>query len=103
VVFTSNAFAVLGLRAFYLLLATSMDRFCYLKQGIAVLLVFIGVKMLASPVIHVPVTASLAVIVVAVGGAVTASLWRERTRSRQAQDGRPVPGQAQPPHRPVRR
>ena len=51
VVFTSNAFAVLGLRALYFLLAGSVDRFAYLKQGIAVLLVFIGVKMLISPLV----------------------------------------------------
>jgi tellurite resistance protein TerC len=93
VVFTSNAFAVLGLRALYFLLAGSMDRFRYLKQGLAVLLVFIGVKMLVSGVVHVPVTVSLAVIAVVVGGAVGASLWRDRTRPRpaQRQDG-PVPG-----------
>src|SRR5260370_1192425 len=63
VVFTSNAFAVLGLRALYFLLAGSMDRFAYLKQGIALLLVFIGVKMLLSPVVHLPLWVSLAVIV----------------------------------------
>ncbi len=93
VVFTSNAFAVLGLRALYFLLAGSMDRFRYLKQGLAVLLVFIGVKMLVSGVVHVPVTVSLAVIAVVVGGAVGASLWHDRTRPRpaQRQDG-PVPG-----------
>ena len=93
VVFTSNAFAVLGLRALYFLLAGSMDRFRYLKQGLAVLLVFIGVKMLVSGVVHVPVTVSLAVIAVVVGGAVGASLWRDRTHPRpaQQQDG-PVPG-----------
>ena len=93
VVFTSNAFAVLGLRALYFLLAGSMDRFRYLKQGLAVLLVFIGVKMLVSGVVHVPVTVSLAVIALVVGGAVGASLWRDRTRPRpaQRQDG-PVPG-----------
>ena len=88
VVFTSNAFAVLGLRALYFLLAGSMDRFCYLKQGLAVLLVFIGVKMLISPFVHVPVAASLAVIVVVVGGAVGASLWRDRARP-------PVPDEKQ--------
>ena len=49
VVFTSNAFAVLGLRALYFLLAGSVDRFAYLKQGIAVLLVFIGVKTPSHP------------------------------------------------------
>lgn len=89
IVFTSNAFAVLGLRALYFLLAGSMDRFRYLKQGLAVLLVFIGVKMLASAFVHVPVTVSLAVIALVVGGAVAASLWRDRARPRPAerQDG----------------
>jgi tellurite resistance protein TerC len=93
VVFTSNAFAVLGLRALYFLLAGSMDRFRYLKQGLAVLLVFIGAKMLVSPLVHVPVTVSLAVIAAVVGGAVAASLWRDHARPRPArhQDG-PVPG-----------
>jgi len=93
VVFTSNAFAVLGLRALYFLLAGSMDRFRYLKQGLAVLLVFIGVKMLVSGVVHVPVTVSLAVMAAVVAGAVGASLWRDRTHPRpaQRQDG-PVPG-----------
>jgi tellurite resistance protein TerC len=93
VVFTSSAFAVLGLRALYFLLAGSMDRFRYLKQGLAVLLVFIGVKMLTSAFVHVPVTVSLAVIAVVVGGSVAASLWRDRARPRpvERQDG-PVPG-----------
>lgn len=82
VVFTSNAFAVLGLRALYFLLAGSVNRFAYLKQGLAVLLVFIGMKMLVSPFLHVPVTVSLIVIVAIVGGAVAASVWRDRTRRR---------------------
>jgi tellurite resistance protein TerC len=82
VVFTSNAFAVLGLRALYVLLAGSLDRFCYLRQGIALLLVFIGAKMLISPFVHLPVTASLAVIVVAVGGSVAASRWHDRVGPR---------------------
>ena len=85
VVFTSNAFAVLGLRALYLLLAGSVDRFAYLKQGIALLLVFIGTKMLISPLVHLPVWMSLAAIAVVAGGAAAASLWRDRaTRPRQA-------------------
>jgi tellurite resistance protein TerC len=82
VVFTSNAFAVLGLRALYFLLAGSVDRFRYLKQGLALLLVFIGAKMLLAHVIHIPVLASLGVIAAVVAGAVAASLWRDRGRPR---------------------
>ena len=78
VVFTSNAFAVLGLRALYFLLAGSMDRFSYLKQGLAVLLAFIGTKMLISPFVRLQITVSLAVIIAVVGGAVAVSLWRDR-------------------------
>ena len=78
VVFTSNAFAVLGLRALYFLLAGSMHRFSFLKPALAVLLVFIGVKMLVSPLVHLPVTVSLGVIAAVVGGAVAASVIRDR-------------------------
>lgn len=78
VVFTSNAFAVLGLRALYVLLARSMGRFSYLRQGMAMLLVFIGAKMLVSPLIEVPIVVSLVVIIAVVAGAAAASLWRER-------------------------
>jgi tellurite resistance protein TerC len=104
IVFTSNAFAVLGLRALYFLLAGSMSRFRYLKQGLAVLLVFIGVKMLVAQLVHLPVTVSLAVIVGVVGTAVAASLWRDRADGRRDRDApsdgqsenrgekRPVPG-----------
>jgi tellurite resistance protein TerC len=93
VVFTSNAFAVLGLRALYFLLAGSVDRFAYLKQGIALLLVFIGIKMLISPLVHLPVWVSLAVIAVVVAGAVAASLWRDRRLPRQPPEPRKVPAQ----------
>ena len=78
VVFTSNAFAVLGLRALYFLLAGSADRFVYLKPGIALLLVFIGVKMLLYDVVHMPVWVSLAVIAAVASGAIGASVWRDR-------------------------
>ena len=87
VVFTSNAFAVLGLRALYFLLAGSADRFVYLKPGIALLLVFIGVKMLLYDVVHMPVWVSLVVIAAVGGGAVAGSLWRDRLRRRRAPEG----------------
>ena len=82
VVFTSNAFAVLGLRALYFLLAGSVDRFAFLKPGIAVLLIFIGVKMLVSPLVHLPVTVSLAVIIVVAAGTAACGLRRNRGRLR---------------------
>jgi tellurite resistance protein TerC len=91
VVFTSNAFAVLGLRALYFLLAGSVDRFAYLRPGIALLLVFIGVKMLLYEVVHLPVWVSLVVIAVVAGGAVAASLWRDRRRARPAPSPRQEP------------
>ncbi len=92
VVFTSNAFAVLGLRSLYFLLAGSLERIRYLRHGLAVLLVFIGVKMLISDFVHLPVVVSLAVIVVVIGTAVVASRWRDRTR----------PLRIQQPNEPVR-
>ncbi len=96
VVFTSNAFAVLGLRALYFLLAGSLDRFAYLKPGIAILLVFIGVKMLVSPVVHLPVWVSLAVIALVAGGAVAASVWRDRRRPRPGPEQRGEPDRGEP-------
>lgn len=73
-VFTSNAFAILGLRSMYFLLAGMMDRFRYLKVGLAAVLVFVGTKMLASDLIGVPIWASLGVIAATIGVAVALSL-----------------------------
>ena len=61
-VFTSNAFAILGLRALYFLLAGMMNRFVYLKFGLSAILVFVGVKMLIVDLWHVPTAVSLGVI-----------------------------------------
>jgi tellurite resistance protein TerC len=78
VAFTSNVCAILGLRALYFALAGSLQRFEYLSWGLAIVLGFVGVKMLLSKVIHIPIYVSLSVIVVAVGGAVLVSLWMTR-------------------------
>jgi tellurite resistance protein TerC len=78
VAFTSNVCAILGLRALYFALAGSLQRFEYLSWGLALVLGFVGVKMLLSKVIHIPIYASLGVIVVAVGGAILVSLWMTR-------------------------
>ena len=94
IVFTSNAFAILGLRALYFVLAGAMERFSYLRHGLAVLLAFIGAKMLLAGVVHVPTTVSLAAIVTIIGSSVLLSLWRQRE---QRPSGRPpVSGPARP-------
>jgi len=77
-VFTSNAFAILGLRALYFLLADLMDRFTYLKLGLAVVLVFVGVKMLVSEQWHPPGWLPLVVIASILGISVWASLRSTR-------------------------
>lgn len=73
-VFTSNAFAILGLRAMYFLLADLIHRFIYLKAGLAAILVFVGVKMLLLDVWKVPIWLSLTVIATSITIAVVASL-----------------------------
>ncbi len=78
-VFTSNAFAILGLRAMYFLLADLMHRFIYLKVGLAAILVFVGVKMLLLDVWKVPIWLSLTVIAACVTVSVVASLRATRT------------------------
>jgi tellurite resistance protein TerC len=77
-VLTSNAFAVLGLRALYFLLDDLVDRFVHLRTGLAVILVLVGLKMLLSDVVTVPVVGSLATIALCLGVAVLASLRTTR-------------------------
>lgn len=78
IVFTSNIFAIMGLRALYFLLADVADRFHLLKYGLAMVLTFIGTKMLIMPWYHVPVQASLAIVAVLIGASVIASLIATR-------------------------
>jgi len=74
IVFTSNIFAILGLRALYFLLADSLDRFRYLKVGLGTVLLFIGAKMLISDWYKIPIVVSLGVVVALLGGAIVWSL-----------------------------
>jgi tellurite resistance protein TerC len=74
IVFTSNAFAILGLRALYFLLADMMGRFVYLKYGLAAILSLVGVKMLISELYKVPVVVSLSLIVLILAATAIASL-----------------------------
>ncbi len=77
IVLTSNIFAILGLRAMYFLLAGVADRFSLLKYGLAIVLMFIGVKMLLIDIYKIPVGFSLAVVAVIIGASVWASLRKE--------------------------
>jgi tellurite resistance protein TerC len=76
IVFTSNVFAVLGLRALYFALAGIMNRFRYLKVGLSLVLVFVGAKMLVASVYKIPIPVSLGVVAVLLGGSIAISLLR---------------------------
>ena len=84
IAFSSNAFAILGLRALYFVLADIRHRFEYLEQGIATILIFVGVKMALSLWFHIPTYVSLAVI----GGVLAASvLWSLRKTQGDSGEG----------------
>ena len=74
IVISSNAFAVLGLRALYFLLADMKDRFIYLNEGLAIILAFVGIKFLISEIIEIPIWISLVFIAVVLGGSIFLSL-----------------------------
>ncbi len=77
-VYTSNVFAILGLRSLYFLLAGALDKFHYLKTALAFILSFVGVKMLISEWIKIPIALSLGVIVMLLIAAIVASVIRAR-------------------------
>ena len=82
IVFTSNIFAILGLRSMYFLLAAVVDRFYLLKYGIALILTFVGLKMIGEPWFHVEIIVSLAVIIGVLGLSIAASLiWPQRQKT----------------------
>jgi tellurite resistance protein TerC len=78
-VYTSNVFAILGLRSLYFLLANVMDKFQYLKIGLAFVLTFVGIKMVMVDIYKIPVGISLGVIASILAISVLASLWKART------------------------
>ena len=78
VVYTSNICAILGLRALYFLLAKLMNRFVYLKVGLAFVLVFVGIKMTTADFFHLPNWLSLLVIVLILTITISASMWKTK-------------------------
>jgi len=82
IVYTSNVFAILGLRSLYFTLAGTLDKLRYLKQGLATVLVFVGAKMAFSDLIEVPIQVSLAVIAAILAVAAGFSIWASRRECR---------------------
>jgi len=82
IVFSSNIFAILGLRATYFLLAGVMESFHYLSHGLSLVLIFIGLKMLLEDFVHIPIALSLSVVMGILTVAVIASLVRKRRERR---------------------
>ncbi len=84
IVFTSNVFAILGLRSLYFVLADFVHRFHYLKPALAIVLGFVGVKMLLMGVYKIPILISLGVICATLLGAIVLSIRREKRLAREA-------------------
>lgn len=89
-VYSSNILAILGLRALYFALAGVMDMFHYLQYGLAIILGFVGIKMLLSDIWHMPTALALGVIAVVLIGSVVASLiWPETKHAELAEELKP--------------
>ncbi|MCX6894604.1 MAG: TerC family protein [Verrucomicrobia bacterium] len=86
IVFTSNVFAILGLRSLYFVLAGAIQYFRYLKAGLSVVLVFIGFKMVAVKYVHIPTPLSLGVVVLIIAGSILLSVQATR-RERPTTNG----------------
>jgi tellurite resistance protein TerC len=78
IAYTSNAFAVLGLRALYFFLVGFLPKFVYFKKGVIILLIFIGIKMILSVFIHIPILFSLVVILVVLTISILLSLIKKK-------------------------
>jgi tellurite resistance protein TerC len=83
-VYSSNVFAILGLRALFFVLADAIDRFAYLKPGVALILILVGLKMALDSLVHVPIFLSLGTVILILGGAVVLSLRRSAREARAA-------------------
>jgi len=81
IVLTSNLFAILGLRAMFFMLAGVAERFSLLKYGLALILVFIGIKMMIVDIIHIPIVLSLGAVAVILAGTLLINVWVNQRRA----------------------
>lgn len=95
IVFTSNIFAILGLRSLYFVLASMMDRFHLLKYALVLILAFVGVKMMLHELFHLPSYVSLAMVVVLLLGGVVLSLRQNPTTLAEIDSASPSPEHAE--------
>jgi tellurite resistance protein TerC len=80
IVFTSNVFAILGLRSLYFVIAAMMNRFDHLKYALSFILVFVGLKMTLQQILHIPIVGSLLIILGAMAAGVISSMVATRGR-----------------------
>ena len=90
-VFTSNIFAILGLRSLFFVLAGAVEKFAYLKVGLSAVLVYVGAKMALVDFVKIPPALSLGVIALLLGASIVASLVRARRLERRGADKHPAP------------
>lgn len=82
-IYSSNIFAVLGLRSLFFLLRGAASKFDFLQQGIAIVLVFIGIKMLVVKWVHIPVWMSLLMIIFCISGSIVYSIYHTRNGAQE--------------------
>lgn len=97
IVYTSNVFAILGLRALYFLLAGILPYFRYLSLGLSIVLIFIGTKMLAVQWVHVPIGLSLGVVAAVLTTSVLASVAASKAEQRALERSRKMQQTVPPP------
>jgi tellurite resistance protein TerC len=81
IIITSNIFAVLGLRALYFSLSGIVNMFYYLKYGVAIILLFVGIKMILTEFVVIPTHISLAIIIICLAGSIILSLFHKKVNS----------------------
>jgi len=97
IVYTSNIFAILGLRSLYFALAAAMNRFRYLQVSLAIILVLVGIKIFLVPLhIHIDTLLSLIVTLLILAGGIVYSLWKTRSEPDVSAVDHPETGQLEP-------